>query len=136
MTGADVRYTCLALMKNPGFSLAVIGIMALSIGECTAIFSLVKTLLLTPLPYDAVERPLAIIWEADANADGVTGIWARNYSRYRDETRSFESVAAVTTQGYNLNEASAAARVTCGRVSANLFPMLGIQPLRGRWFDK
>src|SRR5262245_22527042 len=136
MTRTDVRYTCRALMKSPGFSLAVIGIMALSIGACTAIFSIVKTILLTHLPYDDAEKPLAIIWEADAKADGVTGIWARNYSRYRDETRSFESVAAVTTQGYNLNEASSTARVTCGRVSANLFPMLGIQPLRGRWFDK
>jgi len=51
MTAADARYTFRSIARRPGFSLAVIGIIALSIGSCTAIFSLVKTILLTSLPY-------------------------------------------------------------------------------------
>ena len=58
-----------------------------------------------------------------------------DYTIYHDTTRSFESIAAATTHGYNLSTASVPVRVTCARVTDNLFPMLGTVPLRGRWFD-
>ena len=89
----------------------------------------------TQLPYSSPDR-LAILWHTVAGrGTGVVGMSPHDYSIYRDTTRSFESVAAATTRGYNLTARSAPTRVTCGRVTANLLPMLGVQPLRGRWFD-
>ena len=58
-----------------------------------------------------------------------------DYGIYRDTTRAFESVGAITTRGYNLTGTAEPVRVTCGRVTDNLLPLLGIQPFRGRWFE-
>jgi hypothetical protein len=123
MTGIDVRHAFRVFAKDRTFLLTVMLIMALSIGFCTAIFSLVKAVLLTDLPYDSPQR-LAIIWHSNANSSEVAGIWARDYLTYRDTTRSFQSVAAFTTEGYNLSNGSEPSRVTCARVTSNLFPML------------
>jgi hypothetical protein len=131
----DLRHALRLIRKNPGFSLAVIAVMAFSIGACTAIFSVGKAVLFTPLPYSSPDR-LVILWHTVAGRGaGVVGMSPHDYTIYRDTTRSFESVAAVTTRGYNLSTASEPVRVTCGRVTDSLFPMLGIGPLRGRWFD-
>jgi putative ABC transport system permease protein len=132
MSGTNLRHAFRLFTKDRAFLVTVVLIMALSIGFCTAIFSLVKPVLLTALPYDRAGE-LAIIWHTNANSPDVIGVWARDYATYRDTTRSFQSVAAVTSEGYNLSNGSPA-RVTCGRVTGNLFPMLGVMPLRGRWF--
>jgi putative ABC transport system permease protein len=121
------------LRRRPAFCGAVIAIMALSIGSCTAIFSSVRTVLFARLPYAEPER-LVIIWHAQAQAAGVVGLSPGDYVTYRDTTRAFESVTAVTTRGYNIGGIGEPARVTCGRATPNLFPMLGVAAWRGRWF--
>ena len=124
MSGTSLRHAFRLFTKDRAFLVTVVLIMALSIGFCPAIFSLVKPVLLTALPYDRAGE-LVIIWHANANSPDVIGVWARDYATYRDTTRSFQSVAAVTTEGYNLSNGSVPSRVTCGRVTANLFPTLG-----------
>ena len=131
----DLRHALRLIRKHRGFSLAVIAVMGFGIGACTAIFSVGKAVLFTRLPYSSSNR-LVIFWHTLAGrGTGVVGMAPHDYTIYRDTTRSFDSVAAVTTRGYNLNARSEPVRVTCARVTDNLFPMLGIQPLRGRWFD-
>lgn len=131
----DLRHALRLIRGNPGFSLAVIAVMALCIGACAAIFSAGKAVLFTRLPYSSPDR-MVLLWHTLAGRKtGVVGMSPQDYTIYRNTTRSFESVAAVTTRGYNLSTASEPARVTCGRVTDSLFPMLGTQPLRGRWFD-
>src|SRR5262245_18169134 len=110
MTGSDVRHALRLFGKDRAFLVTVMLIMALSVGFCAAIFSLVKAVLFTRLPYDAPEK-LAVIWHTEKNSAEVTGIWARDYQTYRDTTRSFQSVAAFTTQGYNLSNGSLPARI-------------------------
>jgi hypothetical protein len=131
----DLRHALRLIRTNPGFSLAVIAVMALSIGACAAIFSVGKAVLFTPLPYHSPDR-MVLLWHTLAGRGaGVVGMSAHDYTIYRDTARSFESVAAATTHGYNWSTATEPVRVTCGRVTDNLFPMLGVRPLRGRWFD-
>jgi putative ABC transport system permease protein len=133
MTGSDVRHGLRLFGRDRAFLVTVMLIMALSIGFCTAIFSLVKAVLFTRLPYDGAER-LAVVWHTNGNSAEVIGMWPRDYQTYRDTTRSFQSLAAFTTEGYNLSNGSLPARITCSRVTANLLPMLGVTPSRGRWF--
>lgn len=118
---------------RPGFCLAVAGITALSVGACTAIFSIVVAVLLPRWPYADPER-LALIWHAQGEAAAVVGLSPGDFAAYRDTTRSFDLVAAISTRGYNLGGAEEPARVTCGRATPELWPMLGVAPSKGRWF--
>src|SRR5688572_21943400 len=93
MWAIALRHAFRLFTKDPAFPITVVLIMALSIGFCTAIFSLVNAVLLTDLPYHAADE-LAIIWHTNANSSEVTGVWARDYLTYRDTTHSFQSVAA------------------------------------------
>jgi hypothetical protein len=121
--------------RQKPFCAAVIGIMALSIGSCAAMFSIVTTVLFAPWPYADPDR-LAIIWHARGSAPGVVGLSPGDYTVYRDRSTSFESVAAITTRGYNLGGAGEAARVTCGRATPELPSLLGVGAWRGRWFTR
>jgi putative ABC transport system permease protein len=95
----DLRHALRVIRKNPGFSLAVIAVMAFSIGACTAIFSVGKTVLFTRLPYSPPDR-LVILWHTVAGSGaGVSGMSPHDYAIYRDTARSFESVAAATRGG-------------------------------------
>lgn len=111
----------------------MIAIMALSIGSSAAIFSIVSAVLLTELGYLEPER-LAIIWHARPNAPGVVGVSPGDFVSHRASSTTFEKLAAVTTRGFNLGGRSTPSRVTCARMTDEMFPMLGVGPLHGRWF--
>jgi putative ABC transport system permease protein len=134
MSGINVRQLLRLLSKDLALFITVAVIMALSIGSSTAVFSLVKAALFTDLGYRDAKR-LAVIWHSQANSPEVIGVWARDYQTYRDTLRTFQTVAAFTNQGYNLSLVSEPARITCSRATSNLLPMLGVVPVRGRWFS-
>src|SRR5688572_24942246 len=121
-----------SLRRQPAFSGLVVAIMALGIGACTAMFSVLAAVFLDPLPYAEPER-LALIWHAQGDTPGVIGLSPSDYVTYRDTTRAFAAVAAVSARGYNLGGGAQPVRVTCGRVTPNLFATLGVAPSRGRW---
>lgn len=124
------------LRRRPAFCGVVVSIMAMSIGACTAMFSVVAAVLLAPWPYADPDR-LAIIWHAQGTAAGVVGMGPGDYVAYRESTKAFESVAAVSTGGYNLaREGGPPTRVECGRMTPDMFPMLGVNASRGRWFTE
>lgn len=118
---------------RPGFCLAVAGITTLSVGACTAIFSIVMAVLFPRWSYADPER-LAIVWHSQGDAPGVIGLSPADFAAYRDTTQSFEAVAAISTRGYNLGGAAEPARITCGRATPELLPMLAVAPRVGRWF--
>src|SRR5215831_8965832 len=134
MSGITPRSTLRLIAKNFAFCATVIAIMALTIGSCTAIFSLVKSVLFFDLPYKEPDR-LVVIRHSDAHTTEAVGVWSRDYLVYRDTMRSFESVAAFSMAGFNLTN-DEPARIICSRVTANLLPMLGVAPYRGRWFTE
>lgn len=121
------------IRRAPALSAAVIGIMALCIGSCVAVFGMIKAVLLTDWVYDDPRR-LAIVWHARPNVPGVIGVSPADFQSYRSTLRTFTDIGLVTSRGFNLEGRGGASRITCARMTAGMFPMLGVAPQRGRWF--
>ena len=131
----DVRYAARMLRKNPAFTIIAVIALALGIGANTAIFSVVNTVLLRPLPYKDPKR-LVMVWE-DATRYGYPRDTpaAANFVDWRDQNQVFEGMAAIADTSFNLTGAGDPERLEGRRVSANLFPLLGVEPQIGRVFS-
>jgi putative ABC transport system permease protein len=131
--GQDLHYSVRMLMKKPGFTLTVVITMALGIGGNTTLFSVVNVVLLNPFPYPDHSR-IHYVWQRlpkiGARAQfGVSGPEFLDIA----QLKSFERVAAVEkTLSRNLTGAQEPERITAARVSADFFPLLGVNPLLGR----
>lgn len=128
----DIRYDVAGLWKRPGFSFIVILVLALGIGANTAIFSVINTVLLRPLPYQRADR-LVMIWGnfQKLNIERLTAKVAE-YEDYRSQSQIFDQVAAFENQSLNLTGNEQAERISSARVSANLFSLLGAPVQSGR----
>jgi putative ABC transport system permease protein len=131
----DLRYGLRTLVKNPGFTAVAVIALALGIGANSAIFSVVNTVLLRPLPYKDPDR-LVMVWEDDTKAGYPRDTpAAANYIDWRDQNQVFEGMAAMTDQSFNLTGSGDPERINGKLVSANLFPLLGVEPQLGRAFS-
>ncbi|HEX5707825.1 MAG TPA: ABC transporter permease [Pyrinomonadaceae bacterium] len=126
----DVRYGARMLWRQPGFTLVAVLTLALGIGANTAIFSVINAVLLRPLPYADPDRVVSV---KKIKRTGIPGITGLEYLEWR-ETQSFEAVAAHTYNNFNLTGDGEPERLPVAQVTANLFPLLGVQPLAGRAF--
>jgi len=127
----DLRYAVRMLRKNPLFAFAAIGTFAVAIGANTAIFSVVNAAFLRPLPYPDANR-LLFLWEGQQN---VT--YSFSYPRYemlRDQATDFEGVAAYDDESITATASGDPERIEGGRVSANFFSVIGVNPIIGRTF--
>jgi len=130
----DIRYGIRGLRKRPGFTFVAVLTLALGIGANTAIFSVVNAVLLKPLAFKDPDR-LVIVWEDAAFAGFPRNTPApANYYDWKSQNRSFEDMAATASASFNLTGDGDPERVAAHRVSANFFPLLGVQPLIGRPF--
>ena len=132
----DLRYGMRMLVKNPGFTLIAIITLALGIGANTAIFSVVYTVLLRPLPYPAPERlvVLATTGTQGTQADFRTGGAYPDYIDWRDRTHSFEDTACFLDDVFNLTGVEPAVALSGRQVNWNFFQILGVKPQLGRLF--
>ena len=131
----DLRYALRMLLKNPSFTIVAVIALALGIGANTAIFSVVNTVLLRPLPYRDADR-LVTVWEDDSRRGFPRETpAAANYVDWCDQNRVFDGMAAIADAGFNLTGAGDPERLEGRSVSANLFPMLGVEPQIGRVFN-
>jgi putative ABC transport system permease protein len=128
----DVSYSLRRLRKSPAFTAIVILTLALGIGANTAIFSVVNTVLLRPLPYRAPESLVSIEHFYPSLNNMEAPVSAQGFRDYRDKTKSFESVAVETGFGANLTGTGDPERVPGVRVSGDWFHVLGVGPLIGR----
>ncbi len=130
----EIRHALRLLVKNPLFALVGIFTLALGIGATTAVFTLVNALLIRPLPYKEPAR-LALLFEhfKDQHLDTIP-VSPPEFLEYKASLRSFDKLAAFNTTTYNLAEGDVPERISGAVVSADLFPLLGVQPLRGRTF--
>jgi putative ABC transport system permease protein len=128
----DLRFGARMLLRQRAFTLAAIIALALGIGANTAVFSVVNAVLLRPLPYQNAER-MVVIW-GNFLTFSMEQLRAKaaEYLDYRDQTRSFETVAAFSTDDFNFMDGSHPERIVGARVTANLFPMLGARAAQGR----
>jgi predicted permease len=130
----DFRYGARMLLKNPGFTAVAVIALALGIGANSAIFSVVNTVLLRPLPYQDPER-LMMVWEDDTKGGYPRDTpAAANYIDWRDQNQVFEGMAAMADLSLNLTGTGEPERIVGKRVSASLFPLLGVEPQLGRTF--
>ena len=130
----DIRYGVRGLWKRPGFTVVAVLTLALGIGANTAIFSVVNAVLLRPLQFRDPDR-LVIIWE-DAGFLGFPRNTPApaNYVDWKNQSQSFEDVAATVEQTFNLTGDGNPERVAAYAVTANFFPLFGVPPAVGRGF--
>ena len=130
---SDCSYGFRQLRKNPGTTAVMIFTLALAIGAATAIFSVVYGVLLRPLPYADSSRIMAI-HEVNPN-----GRWSRladpNFDDFRDQNRSFQSIAKYTDYVVSVSGAAQPTRTTIAQVSSDFLKVFGIQPAYGRDFS-
>src|SRR4029079_10475995 len=105
----DLRYAVRMLAKSPGFTAAAILTLALAIGANTAIFSVINSVLLRPLPYHDAGR-LAMIWSAFRERHWTENIvYPGYYQDWKAQSHSMEDMAAFEEVGFNLSRSNAAA---------------------------
>ena len=133
----DMRYGWRQLLRNPGFTAAVIVTLALSVGVNTAIFSIVNALMLKSLPYSEPERLGTVFTRIQGSAtfDGMNDIDGEQWELLRDSVPSLMgAVTSGISSGVNLVAAGSVQYVHAGRISAQYFDVLGIHPAMGRNF--
>ena len=128
----DLRFGGRTLRRNPGFAAIAILTLALGIGANAAIFSVVNAVLLRPLPWSDPDRAV-MIWSKWTAFD-KTWVASGEVVDYKKRSRALSDVAAWSDGQVNLTGDGEPERVAAASVSANLFPVLGAQPMIGRVF--
>ena len=129
-TAQDLRYAVRTLRKSPGFTVTSVAVLALAIGANTAMFSVLNAVLFRPLPYRSPEQ-LAMLWSEDPSKnlrEGRPAYW--NVEQWRRQSKSFADMAFFDSVSVTLTtRGSARNRSVSLRISPNLFPLLGVQPV-------
>ncbi len=131
----DLRFGFRSWLSTPGFTITAILCLALGIGATTAIFSVVNAVLVRPLPYKDPAGLARIYTEFPTFPNGgLPRFWVSGpeFLQLRRDTRSWESIDAFQSGGFNITGATQPVRVTGTVVSGGLMPALGIAPILGR----
>jgi putative ABC transport system permease protein len=128
---SDVRFAVRLLRRSPGFFATLLGVLVVGIGATTAMFSVVESLLLKPLPYANPEE-LTMVWRVAPEADH----WPASIPDFLDwkaQAASFQHMAATDYRGLSLSSPGSKPEALSGAdVSGDFFPMFGLRPLHGR----
>ena len=129
----DLKYALRGAVKHPTFSALVVLTLALGIGANSAMFSIVNSVLIKPLPY---ERPDELVYMYGSfKMSDAASVSPPDYLDYRDRNRVFSSLAGRTIYGTSvLSGGDEPERVRSSIATANLFSTLGVRPYRGRTF--
>jgi predicted permease len=132
----DLRFGIRALVRNPGFSILAILVMGLGIGANVALFTVVHSVLLKPLPFKDQDR-LVRLYEADAHGAFQDNVLAGGtFAAWQSQSHSFEQMAIKRGIDYNLSGSGGQLpELVHGQVASwNIFPLLGVEAARGRLF--
>src|SRR2546430_2312546 len=131
----DLRFGFRTLGKSPGFTAVAVMTLALGIGANTAVFSVVESVLLRPLPFQDSGRLFAIWAMHKAQADRI-GASMPEFEDYKDQSHSFEYLANVLSGWtYTWTGQGEPRTVNCTGISYDFFPMLGVKPYLGRLYQ-
>ncbi|HTL95816.1 MAG TPA: ABC transporter permease [Gemmatimonadaceae bacterium] len=134
--GQDLRFGLRMLRKNPGFTSAAVLTLAIGIGATTAVFSIIEAVLLRPLPYYDAGR-LAVLWTDNVKKSlHQERTSYPNFEDWQKQNTTFEDMAFASAFTVNATAGEELDRLTAGRVSANLFSLMGVRPLLGRTFSR
>ena len=134
---ADFRYGLRILLRNPGFTLAAIVVLALGIGANSAIFSIVNAVLLRPLPYQDASRIMQVWHVPPAKSfPGMSffSVSPANYLDWQSQNRSFEQLAAYGFESFNVGGGERPEAIRGAAVAPGFFSILRAQPVLGRTF--
>src|SRR5271170_4595221 len=131
----DVRYGLRQLRKSLAFAAAAILTLALGIGGMTAVFSVVEAVLLRPLPFKDSEW-LISLHEAIKEDPHDFNVTAPDVLIFQRESKAFSGEGGFVGAAYDVTEAGAPFHAAAERVTASLFPVLGVEPLLGRTFTQ
>ncbi|MCU1273164.1 MAG: efflux pump, inner rane subunit, partial [Bryobacterales bacterium] len=133
----DLRFGLRMMLKSPAVSLLAVAALALGIGANTAIFSVVNTVLLRPLPFAHPEQ-LVMVWDTHAFARklGFDFVPTSNaaFADFEKQNHVFDRMAAIDFWTVNLTGRTEPERIEGTKVSASLFPLLEVEPIVGRVF--
>ena len=131
----DVRFSLRLLWKTKGFTIASLLTLALCIGANTAIFSMLYSVVLRPLPFPDADR-LVEIFNSYPNA-GFEKMSSNPplYLEYREETSVFENLTLFQANEFNISEEHHPTRVKARRVTPEYFQVLGVSPHIGGFFE-
>lgn len=134
--GADLRLGLRNLLREPGVALIAVVMLGLGLGATTVMFSLVNGVLLNPLPYRQPERLVSIreVIPQIAHLYPALPVNARHFVEWRKECAAIESMSVFEPTTVNLTGSGEPERLDGGRVSPNVFRILGVQPAIGRDF--
>lgn len=137
-TAHDLRYAMRTLRHTPGFSWIAIAVMALCIGASTSLFTIVRSVVLKPLPFQDPDRLVMVYERYRLNEFPIQYAVAApgDYLDWRAETHGFADMAAWTGWQFNLSgeNAEMPEKVNAAAATWNFFPLLGVQPALGRTF--
>jgi putative ABC transport system permease protein len=133
----DLRHAIRGLRRNPGFAATAILSLALGIGASVAIFTLADNLLLQPLPYRQPDR-LMMVWETNLKrpAQMRNVVSPADYRDWKAQNTVFENMAVFADGRAAFADGDRVEELAVQYMSAEMLPMLGVQPLRGRLFTE
>jgi putative ABC transport system permease protein len=131
----DLRYAFRTLIRNPAFTLIAVFTMAVGIGATTAIFSIVDSVLLRPLPFSDPDA-LVLVSQANRQTRESSGdATPANFLDWRSRNRTFAGLSAYRNAGYTLSSGGRPDRVAGAMVNSSFFDVLGVKPILGRGFQ-
>jgi predicted permease len=133
----DLWYAARTLSRAPGFTVVSVLVMTLGIGANVALFTVVRSVLLKPLPFREPERLIRLYETSSDGRFPFNNVAGGIYNAWKTESRSFSSLAIfVSGFGYSLSEAGGGLpeKVNSGLCSSDFFPTLGVEPALGRGF--
>src|SRR5687767_69537 len=130
---SDLKFAFRQLLRAPGFTAVAVLTLGLGIGACVAIFSVVNSVLLRPLPLPQPEQ-LVVIQETFPPTMPETSVASGRYMMWRYQATSFASIGALSGMSYNLTGNGEPVHLYASWVTASLLSTLGVRPVLGRNF--
>jgi predicted permease len=134
----DLRLAARTLVRNPGFAIAAIGTLAIGIGATTAVFSVVNSVLIRPLPYPDPDQ-LVGIWHSarfQATTSNNVRLSSTMYLSYREHNTTFARFGLWRTGAANVTGVGDPEQIRTIIVTHETLPALGVTPAIGRWFSE
>src|SRR5438046_1431400 len=131
----DIRFSLRQLTKQPAFTAIAVVTVALAIGATTAVLSLVNALLIRPLPYREPQQLMLLLQHFKSQNLERIPVSPAEFKDYETRAHSFEKIGAFSYTNFNLANEDRPERVAGATVTAGVLALLGVSPIKGRFFQ-
>ena len=131
----EIRFAFRRLVRSPGFVVIAVVTLALAIGASSGVLSLVNALLIRPLPYRAPQQLVLLLQHFKSQNLERIPVSPPEFVDYESRAQDFEKMGAFGNVDFNLVSGDKPERIAGAQVAANVFPLLGVTPIKGRFFE-